>query len=127
MLLYSIFDFSVFQGLVGALHGFQLHISFIHKLQIFFSQVAFHFHSLVACHVFHVVFVLHICRAVPGAMDRASISALSAAQIMHLIIDLITELIQKLQIPVDSDAVIEIRIPRTVLERVSDSDPADLV
>ena len=60
-------------------------------------------------------------------MDRASISALSAAQLMHLIIALITELIQKLHIPVDSDAVIEIRIPRTVLERVPEPDPADSV
>lgn len=75
---------------------------------------------------FHVVFVLHICRAVPGVMDRASISALSAAQIMHLIIDLLIELIHKLQIPVDSDGVVEIRIPRTAFERVSDSDSADL-
>ena len=59
-------------------------------------------------------------------MDRASISALSAAQIMHLIIDLLIELIRKLQIPVDSDGVVEIRIPRTAFERVSDSDSADL-
>ena len=66
-------------------------------------------------------------RAVPGAMDRASISALTAAQIMHLIVDLLIELIHKLHIPIDSDGVIEIRIPRTVLARVPDPAPLDSV
>ena len=70
---------------------------------------------------------LQTYRAIPGAMDRASISALTATQLMHLIVDLIAELIRKLHIPVDSDAVIEIRIPRTVLERAPDPAPADSV
>ena len=61
------------------------------------------------------------------AMDRATILALSTREIADLILVLLKEFCRRCNIPIDSDAVIELRVPKSEFDRLPDLSSASSV